>query len=93
MIINVKNSKGLSLSRKQNIAFGIQKWLLSKGFCKGKVEHQVASVDYEFLLKGFCKEQKGFDESRVKGFETYENFVNNRFQDFTQYCINKFKVC
>jgi hypothetical protein len=91
MIINIKNAKGISMSRKQNIAFGIQKWLLRHNFCDGKTEGQVDSGIYEELLKEFCNKQPSFDQAKVKDFGTYENYVNNRFEDFKKFCIKKWK--
>lgn len=87
MIINIKGALGLSLNRKQNIALGIQKWLIRNNLCiNPKNEFQVKADIYESLLKQFCRAQKDFDESKVISFCTYESYVNNRFSQFKKFC-------
>lgn len=85
MIVNIKNAKFLNLNRRQNIAYGIQKWLLERTKLCGKGD-QVNSKEYEKLLTEFCSQQKDFDASKVKNFESIESYVNERFLLFKDYC-------
>lgn len=91
MIINIQNFKPLSNRRKQNIAYGIQKWLLSKKYIVSeKNEYQVDGKQYQELLKEFCEKQEGFDPSRATTLETYESYVDKRFSKFCSYVTIKF---
>lgn len=90
MIINIQNFRPVSNRRKQNIAYGIQKWLLSKGYIHGKSEFQVDREKYWALLKEFCEKQEGFDPKLIKELETYESYVDKRFSKFCSFVTIKF---
>ena len=88
MMINLTFKPG---NRKQNIAFGIQNWLMKKGYCKAKNETQLSLFEYKELLDEFCKTQEDFDPSKVKNLESIEKFIDKRFQKFCTFCGHKNK--
>lgn len=90
MIVNIKGSLGHTLNREQSTALGIQKWLVSKGYCK-KSEEQVNSAEYKALLYEFAHSQQGFDVARIKTLESLENYVQSRFHKFCCYCGDKYR--
>ena len=76
-------------SSKHN-AFGIQKWLCSKGYCvKEGYKYVVDNVEYWKLLKEFYKSLTGNDKYQKDVVP--ERFVQDNFKKFCVFCVNKYK--
>lgn len=93
MIVSTKKRSSRYNKPKFHAAYGIQNWLCAKGYClSGNVKYVVDKEQYKELLKAFClHDNPQFDFSKVKKLETYESYVNNRFQKFCVFATKRFK--
>jgi hypothetical protein len=91
MILSTKNKSTRFMPDQAHRAYGIQNWLCNRGYCLApEAKYKVDKVMYKDLLKEFCNSQEDFDLSKVKDLGSYENYVNNRFSKFCQFCDKKF---
>lgn len=74
---------------KKHNAYGLRKWVAIKGFCQNE-SGNLNEDEYKHLIIDFC-DSKGFNHSRSKGFYSYESFTQNRFLEFCDFAIDKFK--
>jgi hypothetical protein len=90
-IINVKRKKTTKYNTvKHHQSYGIQNWLVSKGIAvEPKHPNRVMSAKYKELLMAFCNTLENFDPSKIKGFHTYESYVQNNFNKFCSFAIKK----
>lgn len=92
MIENLKNKTTKFDSQIRHNSYGIQKYLLSKGFIVSKsTKNKVDENKYKELIKNFCLSIEGFDNSKVKSIRSYESYIQNNFGIFTKYCKNYFE--
>lgn len=76
---------------KHHRAFGIQKWLLSKGYCTGTKKYTVDDTKYIALLEEFCEANGFIKPEKKKGrVLIMESFTSNRFDKFCQFATKKF---
>lgn len=76
-------------SQSEHNAFGIQKWLVMKGFCvKRKTDTHVNDSMYSQTINAFCAE----NEKVFKCNKSKESFVQKNFTDFCNFCIKRFAV-
>lgn len=89
-IFNIKRTKtNKYLNESVHHSYGIQKWLVLKGYCLFKgTRWKVDAMKYEELLKSFClHDNPEFRFSSVISIRTLETYVQNRFVKFCNYVI------
>ena len=76
------------MEQKVHNSYGIQKWLLSKGFClENPSDKYIQMKAYKEVLTLFCV-NNGKDFPNLK---TKESYIQENFTAFCQFCISHFK--
>ncbi len=94
MALNIKKTRTTKFTpQNQHNSFGIQNWLVKKGYIlSAETPNKVDDSKYKELLKEFCLSNEKFDTSKVKGFHSYEAYTQDVFGKFCSFCNKKHKA-
>lgn len=93
IIVNTLRAHKPEDTKQYRRAFGIQKWLVSKGFCfNSKAPSKVLKQDYVMLMKDyFLHIRPNHNIKDQIGMIGVEKLVQKDFKSFCSFCIRYFE--
>jgi hypothetical protein len=92
MKVNLKKHTTKLDPLKYHRSYGIQNWLLSKGFCASS-KFKIDEYLYTELLQDFILyDNPNFDFNKPINMDKYEKYIQDRWVNFCNFCVKKFRT-